>query len=144
MGDRNVTGVDISSESIVWANRFFPGPKYICGDIAQSPWEGEFDCVVSLETIEHIKEPSGVLGALRKACRGVLVASVPNEDKYPFVAANFANDESPHYRHYKPKEFDDLLHQHGFKVIERFCQVSKTQPEVIIGTEGKFLVYACV
>lgn len=139
----DVTGVDASAEAIKWAIRHFPGPKYILGRIENSPWVGEFDTVVSLETIEHVKDPNPLLRALRKACRGELIASVPNEERYPFVAETFVNDESPHYRHYMPKEFEELLGNNGFKVLERFCQVSKLEPEVVSGTDGKFLVYVC-
>ena len=143
MGEKDVTGIDISAEAVAWANKFFPGPKYICGNIEDAPWEGAFDTVVSLETVEHIMEPAKVLHALRKSCVGELIASVPNEDNYPFVASNFAGDESPHFRHYRPKEFEDLLQANGFKVIERFCQKSKSKPDVIAGTDGMFLIYVC-
>lgn len=142
MAGNDVTGVDYNQDAIAWANEYFPGPKYICGRVEEV--EGQFDTVVSLETIEHIKEPGTVIKALRAACKGELIASVPNEDDYPFVAANFANDESPHYRHYRPKEFEDLLNEYGFKVVERFYQKDKASPEVRAGTGGKFLVYVCV
>lgn len=143
MGAKDVTGVDCSTEAIAWANKYFPGPKYICGRIENSPWDGQFDTVVSLETLEHIQAPGTVLKALRAACRGELIASVPNEDNYKFVASNFAGDESPHFRHYRPQEFEDLLAEHGFKVQERFCQRSKSKPDVRAGTDGMFLIYIC-
>ena len=143
VGGKEVVGVDVSKQAINWANRFFSGPEYICGGIEDSPWTGTFDTVVCLETIEHIKDPSAVLKALRISCAGEFIASVPNEDNYPFIAANFAGDESPHYRHYRPQEFEELLDAHGFRVTERFCQVSKGKPDVISGTDGMFLIYIC-
>lgn len=143
VGGKDVTGVDCSAEAIRWANKYFPGPKYICGRIEESPWEGTFDTVVSLETIEHVADPTPLLGVLRKACKGELIASVPNEDSYPFVAENFRNDESPHFRHYRPKEFEGLLEANGFRVTERFSQISKSKPEVRAGTDGMFLIYVC-
>lgn len=138
-----VVGVDLSHDAINWAKRYFPGPSYICGDITKEPWEGEFETVVSIETIEHLQDPSPALKAFRRACLGTLIASVPNEERYPFKAENFASDEFPHYRHYTPKEFDQLLEDHGFKVIERNTQDSKTQPWMKSGTDGIFLVYVC-
>jgi hypothetical protein len=62
---------------------------------------------------------------------------------YPFVAANFANDDSPHFRHYTPKEFEQLLEEAGFAVQMKLCQKSKQEPEVVEGTNGRFLVYVC-
>lgn len=66
---KEVVGVDFNPEAIRWAEKHFPGP-YICGRIEESPWSGEFETVVSLETVEHIKEPQKALEAFRKACVG--------------------------------------------------------------------------
>jgi SAM-dependent methyltransferase len=143
MENHDVVGVDQSREAIEWAEKHFPGPKYIVGKIEESPWEGTFETVVCLETIEHVKDPSPLLKALRKACTDKFIASVPNERMYPFVADNFVNDESPHYRHYTPEEFEELLEGHGFKVEARCCQRAKWFPEVIDATDGMFLIYGC-
>jgi 2-polyprenyl-3-methyl-5-hydroxy-6-metoxy-1,4-benzoquinol methylase len=138
-----VVGVDASPEALAWAREYYRGPYYVQGRIEEAPWSGQFETVVSLETIEHIRNPEQALQAFRKACLGTFIASVPNENLYPFKAETFANDESPHYRHYRPEEFQDLLEGAGFKVVERFCQVSKQQPEVVKGTEGRYMVFVC-
>jgi 2-polyprenyl-3-methyl-5-hydroxy-6-metoxy-1,4-benzoquinol methylase len=138
-----VVGVDDSIEAIEWAREFFRGPQFIKGRIEESPWSGQFETVVSLETLEHLQEPEEALKAFRRACVGTLIASVPNEDLYPFKAETFANDDSPHYRHYTPEEFQDLLERHGFKVTGKYCQVSKIEPEVVKGTDGRYLIYVC-
>lgn len=143
MGEKDVTGVDASQEAIGWAKKYFPGPKYVCGRIEDSPWEGEFDTVVSIETVEHVPDALPLLRIFRKACRGELIASVPNQEFYPFRAENFARDESPHFRHYTPKEFQELLEKAGFTVMERYCQKSKVEPEVVAGTDGIFILYVC-
>jgi SAM-dependent methyltransferase len=138
-----VVGVDISAEALAWAEFYFHGPTYIRGNIEDEPWEGKFETVVSIETIEHLKDPSKALQAFRRACVGIFIASVPNEENYPFKAENFASDEWPHYRHYTPQEFEELLAKHDFTVKERFCQISKSKPWMRIGTDGLFLVYVC-
>jgi 2-polyprenyl-3-methyl-5-hydroxy-6-metoxy-1,4-benzoquinol methylase len=138
-----VVGVDYSLEAIGWAREFFRGPHFIRGKIEESPWTGQFETVVSLETLEHLQNPEEALKAFRRSCIGTLIASVPNENLYPFKAEVFANDESPHFRHYRPEEFQDLLEWSGFKVVGRFCQVSKQDPEVVKGTDGRYLVYIC-
>jgi 2-polyprenyl-3-methyl-5-hydroxy-6-metoxy-1,4-benzoquinol methylase len=136
-------GVDDSIEAIEWAREFFRGPQFINGKIEEAPWTGKFETIVSLETLEHIKNPEEALKAFRRSCIGTLIASVPNENLYPFKAEVFANDESPHFRHYRPEEFQDLLEWSGFKVVGRFCQVSKQEPEVVKGTDGRYLIYVC-
>ena len=138
-----VTGVDYSADAIDWAEEHFQGPNYLLARIEDEPWEGKFETVVSLETIEHIKEPEKALKAFRRACVGKFIASVPNEERYPFKAEVFANDASPHFRHYTPAEFEEILAKHGFKVSSRFCQESKLAPEIKEGTDGMFLTYVC-
>ena len=139
----NVVGVDYDLEAIEWATKYFEGPKYLHAKIEDSPWGGDFDTVVSLETIEHMEDPSPSLKAIRAACRGIFIASVPNQDNYPFIKSKYAKDSSPHFRHYTPKEFEDLLNDHHFWVEKKYCQKSKGKPEVIEGTDGKFIIYVC-
>jgi len=135
-----VIGVDISPDAIAWAEEHFHGPCFIQGKIEDEPWAGKFETVVSLETIEHLKDPRPALEAFRSACIGTLIASVPNEERYPFQAENFARDESPHFRHYLPREFEDLLKSCGFKVTERFCQADK-QGDISGGSDGRFMIF---
>lgn len=135
-----VVGVDASAQAIHWAEEHFQGPCFIQGRIEEEPWTGKFETVVSLETIEHLKDPKPALEAFRRACIGTLIASVPNEERYPFKAENFARDESPHYRHYRPQEFEDLLKSCGFKVTERFCQKDK-KGEIYAGSDGMFMLF---
>lgn len=139
----SVVGVDASEEAIAWARNYFSGPQFILGRIERAPWEGSFETIVSLETIEHIREPREALEAFRRACTGKLIASVPNENLYPFKAETFARDDSPHFRHYTPEEFQSLLEDAGFTVTGKFCQRDKRQFEVIPGTEGRFMVFVC-
>jgi len=138
-----VVGVDASPRAIDWAEMHFSGPTYICGRIEKEPWEGKYETIVSLETIEHLTDPTSALKAFRRACVGKLIASVPNEERYPFQASVFANDDSPHIRHYTPLEFEKLLSDGGFKVVERFCQKSKQEPDVALGVDGRYMIYVC-
>lgn len=139
-----VTGVDSYKKAIDWANHhFLSDVEYLHARIEDEPWKGRFETVVSLETIEHLKDPVPALEAFRRACVGSFIASVPNEERYPFLAETFARDDSPHYRHYTPEEFDSLLKAHGFTVKERMSQISKSKPQVRPGTDGRFLIYVC-
>lgn len=121
------------------AQKYFPGPRYEDRNVLYTV--GEYDWVVSLETIEHIPWPESVLGAFLRAAPN-LVVSTPNQERYPFNPASYKGDEYPHLRHYTPKEFDELLNKAGWKVVSRHRQINKQDP-VTEGTDGKFMVYVC-
>ena len=137
-----VVGVDASKEALEWAERHFPGPGYIHGRIEDRPWIGAFDSIVSLETLEHLRNPDAALRLFRDACFGKFIASVPNEDHYPFIKENFAADDYPHFIHYRPHEFAGLLKRNGFEVKSWFCQKDKAG-DIQTGTEGMFLIAVC-
>ena len=142
---RQVVGVDASQEAIDYANENYPGPTYILGKIEEAPWEGTFRTIVSLETIEHMEyhDATRALRAFKAALwpHGIVIVSVPNELRYPFNADKFKGDEYPHRRHYTPEQLDELLEGAGFYVTGRHCQHSKSDPGVVAGTEGDFLIY---
>ena len=141
--DNEVTGIDIESEALDWANLYWAGPKYVQQDLEDvlEFGEDEFDAVVSFETLEHLANPKEVLQKFRQAA-SYLIASVPNQEHYPFDAMKFANDKYPHKRHYTPKQFEDLLDSAGWDVVEKHCQKGK-QSDVTWGTDGMFLIYVC-
>lgn len=136
-----VTGVDIDAGAIAAAYKYYPGPTYKRKDV-MLPVCGRFDAVVSFETLEHLPNPERALDAFHTCMPpdGLLIVSVPNQERYPFKAENFANDEYPHLRHYAPEELDELLLVNGFEVNGRWCQASKYS-DVSPGTNGMFLVY---
>lgn len=130
-----VTGVDISKEAIDYANEHYKGPTYLCQE-AQAT-KGEWDAVVTFETLEHIENPKSVLEAVPAP---LLIASVPNEEVYVFKAHKFRNDDYPHLRHYTPKEFEELLVSAGYTVTGKLCQKDK-HGDISDGTDGRFLIY---
>jgi hypothetical protein len=132
-----VTGVDISSEAISYAEEHYKGPKYLCQSAEET--KGDWDVIVSFETLEHLANPVVVLGLDTK----VIVASVPNENKIKFVKEHFASDKYPHQRHYTPRQFSRLFAKAGYKVVERRCQVGK-EGRIVRGTNGMFLIYTAM
>lgn len=137
--DCRVVGVDIDNETIQFARQFYSGPGYLIGDIADIPWAGRFDWIVSLETIEHLPEPEKALRIFRHH-GSHLIASTPNQLFYPFNAKNHVGERYPHWRHYTPSEFSDLLESAGWKVTSRHCQPTKIST-VNPGTDGMFIVF---
>jgi len=128
-----VTGVDIEPEAIAYAKEHYQGPTYICQ--AGEETKGSWDVLVSFETLEHLERPQDVLAIGAKT----LIASVPNEERYPFKAENFSGDKYPHQRHYTPEEFQKLLESAGYQVVEWFCQKDK-KGDIVPGSDGMFLL----
>lgn len=130
----DVTSVDISEEAIEYARRWYDGPKYRCQKAEET--QGEFDALVSFETLEHLPDPSILLRNIKAK---VLIASVPNEERYPFKKENFEGESYPHLRHYTPAEFERVLYNAGYQVKAMVCQKDKLG-YVYPGTDGMFLI----
>lgn len=107
----SVTAVDCDEETIAFARQHYAHANvtYVCDDALTFAPSQKYDAVISFETIEHIADPLPLLRKLRDAAP-LLIASVPNEDKFPF--RNYAF----HHRHYRPYEFKELVEQAGFVV----------------------------
>ena len=133
----DVTGIDIEPEAIEIAQAHYSGPTYKVADVCDP--QGAFDWVVSLETIEHLKEPEKALRAFRDS--GNLIISTPNQQSNPFYPSAHKGSKYPHQKHYTPKEFEALLDGCGWKVVERYGQQTK-KSEVTRGN-GVFMVWVC-
>ena len=134
-------GVDISDSAIRYARENFIKPCYIVGDLYTRPWKGRFDWIVSIETLEHLDDPLKVLKFFKEDGKN-LIATVPNEDVYPFKEEHFHGDEYPHKKHYTPKDFDALLEAAGYKVKNRYSQ-RKNLNRIEKNLLGQFLIYVC-
>jgi hypothetical protein len=130
-----VTGVDIEPEAIAYARKHYQGPSYEI----QSAYavRGSFDALVSFETLEHLDDPLSVLKAVDVP---LVIASVPNEERYPFSKEKFAGDDYPHLRHYTPEQFHGLLNDAGYVVARTWCQKDK-QGDIHPGSDGMFMIY---
>ncbi len=121
-GIKEVVGVDVDQESIDYAreNYNYPWVRYLVGgatDITLVDKIGRFDTIVSMETIEHIKDDYNFIDNLVKLLKddGTLVISTP------FGRGREVECSNPyHYRQYKEEEFRELLTP--FSQVELFCQ----------------------
>jgi SAM-dependent methyltransferase len=134
----NVTGVDIDQDAIDHAEKYFPGPKYLCFDLLKSKFNNHFGVLVTFETLEHLEKPEILLTNVDVE---YVIASVPNEVLVPFNPEKYMNDKYPHQRHYTPEEFETLLTSTGYQVEQKLCQVSKNDNKIREGVDGQFLIY---
>jgi 2-polyprenyl-3-methyl-5-hydroxy-6-metoxy-1,4-benzoquinol methylase len=91
----SVLGIDMRPETIAIARQFFAAPnvEYRACEFSQlDPRELSFDCVIFLETIEHVDDPVAMLGRIRRCLRpgGTLVLSTPNALSYHEVLRQLA------------------------------------------------------
>lgn len=126
-----VTAVDADAEAIEYAEKHWhhPNIKYEVGKAEFYDTQG-FDAVISFETIEHLENPKEFLNSLESP---ILLASVPNEEKFPYKNYKF------HYKHYTRKEIGSLLNECGYGVTEWFGQEGP-KSEVVAGVNGRTTV----
>jgi len=89
-----VIAIDILETSIEIARDFFSRPNidFIVGDLFQMKFPSEsFDCVLFLETIEHVENPKLFLKEFHRLLKpgGALIVSTPNTLSYPNIVNNF-------------------------------------------------------
>ena len=113
IGATRAVGVDISAESLNYAQERFGGPErtsFVCADGTMLPVvDGCFDVVVSFETIEHITGYVEFLMECRRVLRenGLFVCSTPNRRVF---SPDVAEPPNPyHVKEFWPEEFVRLL-----------------------------------
>ncbi len=113
-GERvEAVGVDRSPEAIAYARSRYGACRlrFVASDAMEFTDPEGFDTIVSIETIEHLPDPTAFVDRLVRMLRpcGVLVASVPTT---PSVDAN------PHHLHdFSERSFRRLFLAHG--LVER-------------------------
>lgn len=105
-GASDVVGVDIAAAVVETARSAeTAGLAFEQGDIARLPYpDASFDLVTCFEVIEHVPDPSAMLGELSRVLgpAGVLAISSPNANRYP--------PGNPHHRReFTTDEFRALL-----------------------------------
>jgi 2-polyprenyl-3-methyl-5-hydroxy-6-metoxy-1,4-benzoquinol methylase len=92
---KKVEGIDFDKKTIKWAkdnNHFYCPVKFRISNIEKEKINGNFDCIVSFETIEHLKNPEFLLKNIKRSLNnyGCLVFSIPiNEPPNKFHKKNY-------------------------------------------------------
>ena len=109
------TSVDISSAAIAYARKRYAHPsiEFICEDALKFNDELLFDGIVSLETIEHFRDPGSLVFRLYELLKpgGILIASAPvtpSTDGNPY---HFSDFSSAGFRElFTPLHFEETAH----------------------------------
>lgn len=111
---KSVTGVDLSETAIAHARaRYRPERlRFLVADCLDLPFEdGEFDCIVSFETLEHLDDHEGLIREFRRVLRptGFLLISSPDKAVY---SDQQQNQNEFHVRELYRSELESLLRRH--------------------------------
>lgn len=127
---KNITGIDICSNSINYAKKQNEMIKYECKNLYKLDYiNNSFDVVISLEVLEHLEKPEIVLKELIRISKKKLIISVPNE---PFFSLgnllSFKNVKTlgnpiDHVNKWTKNKFIKFIKQNGvtnFSVVTSF------------------------
>lgn len=120
-----VVGTDIADESINEARHRFPHIQFECEDFTTSKWSrGEFDVVVSLETLSHVPDQAAFVKRIGEVLKpgGFLILTTQNRIVFE-RRATVGPPGDGQLRHWlSPSEVRRLLA--GSFVIRRFTTLS--------------------
>ena len=109
----SVVGVDANPDAFEHARLKYTGGNLAFERDMIETWTGDVDCVVFLQTIEHVQDPDAVLARLRDLVgpRGVVYVSTPNV--LTLAPKGEARSGNPwHVREYRPEEYRALCARH--------------------------------
>ena len=109
----SVVGVDANPEAFEHARLRYTRPGLTFERDMVETWRGDVDCVVFLQTIEHVADPDAVLERIRSLVgpRGVAYVSTPNVLTLAPKGAERSGNPW-HVREYRPDEYLDLCTRH--------------------------------
>jgi SAM-dependent methyltransferase len=109
----SVVGVDANPDAFEHARLKYTGANVSFERDMVETWSGDADCVVFLQTIEHVQDPDAVLKRLGAMVgpRGVVYVSTPNV--LTLAPKGEQRSGNPwHVREYRPNEFRALCERH--------------------------------
>lgn len=80
LAGKSVVALDIDAREIEAARHNAPFARCVLGSAYGLPFQDQaFDLVICCEVLEHLADPIGAVGELRRVCGRYLLVSVPNE-----------------------------------------------------------------
>jgi SAM-dependent methyltransferase len=111
----SVVGVDANPEAFEHAQAKYRQVTFERNMIEL--WTGDVDCVVFLQTIEHVPDPDGVLEHIRELIGPDGVAYISTPNVLTLAPKGEERSGNPwHVREYRPHEYRDLCSRHFARV----------------------------
>src|SRR4051794_40856788 len=109
----SVVGVDANLEAFEHARLKYTSASVRFERTMIELWHGDVDCVVFLQTIEHVQDPGAVLDSIREQIgpNGVAYVSTPNVLTLAPKGAERSGNPW-HVREYRPEEYAALCSRH--------------------------------
>jgi SAM-dependent methyltransferase len=108
-----VVGVDANPEAFEHARLKYTAPNLSFERNMIELWQGDVDCVVFLQTIEHVQDPDAMLEHVRELIGPDGVAYVTTPNVLTLAPKGAARSGNPwHVREYRPHEFRALCEAH--------------------------------
>ena len=129
LGARTCVGLDLSLDAVTYAARRYPRCSFaVCDATRLAARESSADCIVSLETLEHLPDPEGFVAQCARVLRpgGRFVVSTPNRPVSRWLGPN-----PFHVREFTRDELLQLLGRH-FSECELFGQNWVFYPSFIV------------
>jgi SAM-dependent methyltransferase len=109
----SVVGVDANPEAFEHARLKYTGGNVRFERDMIETWSGDVDCVVFLQTIEHVQDPDAVLERVRELVGPGGVAYVSTPNVLTLAPKGEARSGNPwHVREYRPEEYRALCERH--------------------------------
>jgi SAM-dependent methyltransferase len=113
----SVVGVEANPEAFEHARAKYAGGRVAFERDMVETWRGDVDCVVFLQTIEHVRDPDGVLEHVRDLIGPAGVAYVSTPNVLTLAPTGAARSGNPwHVREYGPQEYRALCERHFDRV----------------------------
>lgn len=113
----HVTGVDANPEAYEHARLKYTGPRVTIERDMVETWSGDVDCVVFLQTIEHVHDPDAVLDHIRELIGPDGVAYVSTPNVLTLAPKGAERSGNPwHLVEYRPEEYRALCERHFGRV----------------------------
>ena len=118
-----VSGVDVSQYATGIARDYY-NLDVVTGELAEAAYpDGYFDVVVMDDVIEHVSDPSGLVGEARRVLReeGLLTINTPNRAGWWHLLMGrrwFHYKQTEHTYFFSPSVITRLLEMHGFRVLD--------------------------
>ena len=109
----SVVGVDANPDAFEHARLKYSGPKLSFERNMIELWDGDVDCVVFLQTIEHVQDPDAVLARIRDLVGPGGVAYVSTPNVLTLAPEGEERSGNPwHIKEYRAEEFRALCERH--------------------------------